>query len=243
MKVLEVKNISKKIGDKKIIDNVSFEINSSSIIGLVGNNGAGKTSILKAITGLYRIDSGSIKICGIDAIKDSFDTLKHIGASVEENCFYEFLNGYENLIIYSNSSNVDKIIDFIGLRDTIYKKVSTYSLGMKQRLSLGIALVNNPDIIILDEPTNGLDPKGIIELRNKLLSLKENGKSVLICSHNLSELEKICDEILFIKDGKIIDKVLPKKIKDSLESIYSKIEREYENKKYLCWIKKDIQKE
>lgn len=234
MKVLEVKNISKKIGNKIVIDNVSLSVNSGTIVGLIGDNGAGKSSIMKAITSLIRIDKGSIKICGTEIHEDAYECLKHVGASIEESYFYDFLNGYENLKIYSNRNNFDDIIDFIGLRDSIHKKVKTYSLGMKQRLSLGIALVNDPDLIILDEPTNGLDPKGIIDLRNKLITLKQCGKAIIICSHLLSEVEKICDEIYFIKDGKIIDKLLPKKVNKDLEEVYSKINMAYENKKYLC---------
>lgn len=234
MRILEVNNISKSIGNKKIIDNVSFSIDSGTIIGLVGNNGVGKSSILKAITGLFRIDEGSITINGYNLNKEAFEALSKVGSSIEESAFYDFLSGYDNLFIYCNEKEINSIVEFIGLKDSIFKKVGEYSLGMKQRLSLGIALANNPDLIILDEPTNGLDPKGIIELRNKLIELKKNGKAIIVSSHILSELDKLCDQILFINEGKIIKSIIPKKEKDSLENIYSKIEKEYYEKKYLC---------
>ena len=144
-------------------------------------------------------------------------------------------NNSEITPIYSeNQRALQNTIEFIGLEKDIFKKVSTYSLGMKSRLSLGIALINNPDLIILDEPTNGLDPKGIIELRNKLLSLKKNRKAIIISSHLLSEIEKICDEIYFVKDGMIIEKVIVKSQKDNLEDIYNRVEKEYYEEKYLC---------
>lgn len=236
MKILEVNNISKSLGNKKIINNVSFDLNSGKIIGFVGNNGAGKTSIFKAITGLFRIDEGSIKINGYDVTTEPFEALNHVGATIENNEFYDFLSGYDNLYIYSeNKELLRKTIEFIGLKNDIFKKVKTYSLGMKARLSLGIALVNNPDLILLDEPTNGLDPSGIIELRNKLLKLKRDGKSIIISSHILSEIEKVCDEIFFIRDGTIVRNVVVSKVSESLESLYSKVESEYDEEKYLCW--------
>lgn len=235
MNILEVSNISKTISNKRLINDVSFSICEGKIIGLVGNNGAGKSSILKAITGLFRIDDGKIVINGYDLSKEPFEALKCVGATIENNEFYDFLSGYDNLYIYSeNQRALQNTIEFIGLEKDIFKKVSTYSLGMKSRLSLGIALINNPDLIILDEPTNGLDPKGIIELRNKLLSLKKNRKAIIISSHLLSEIEKICDEIYFVKDGMIIEKVIVKSQKDNLEDIYNRVEKEYYEEKYLC---------
>ena len=238
MNILEVSNISKTISNKRLINDVSFSVCEGKIIGLVGNNGAGKSSILKAITGLFRIDDGKIVINGYDLSKEPFEALKCVGATIENNEFYDFLSGYDNLYIYSeNQRALQNTIEFIGLEKDIFKKVSTYSLGMKSRLSLGIALagtlVSNPKVIILDEPTNGLDPKGIIELRSKLLSLKKNRKAIIISSHLLSEIEKICDEIYFVKDGMIIEKVIVKSQKDNLEDIYNRVEKEYYEEKYL----------
>lgn len=234
MEILKIDNISKSFNNKKIIDNVSLNIDSGTIVGLVGKNGAGKSSLMKAITGLIEVDAGSITVCGIDVKSDRKDALRHIGATIENNDFYEFLTGYENLRTFTECSrNLNEIIEYVGLKKDINKKVSTYSLGMKTRLSLAIVLANNPDILILDEPTNGLDPNGIIELRNKLLSLKKQGKVIIISSHMLDEINKICDEIIFINDGKIIKKVNASK-KLNLESLFSNIEKEYYEERYLC---------
>lgn len=226
MYLLEVNDVSKTIGKKKILENVSFNLKKGKVLGLIGNNGAGKSSLLKAITGLYRIDTGYIGINGLDLTKEPFEALKHVGATIENNEFYDFLSGYDNLYIYSdNKDDIFNTASFVGIKEVMNKKVKTYSLGMKTRLSLAIALINNPDLIILDEPTNGLDPSGVIEFRNKILTLKESGKGILISSHILSDLEKICDDVIFIDSGRIIRHINNSSHKCSLEKIYKEIER------------------
>ena len=202
--VIDVKNISKTIGKNKLINDISFNIDEGTIVGLVGRNGAGKTTLMKCLTGLLDVDTGSVNICSYDMKNERDYALKHIGASIEMPMFYPDLTGYENLNAFSESkSSIAYVIEYIGLKNEIFKKVRVYSLGMKARLMIGMTLLNNPELIILDEPTNGLDPKGIIELRNILIRLKEEGKTIIISSHILSEIEKICDEIYFICGGDI----------------------------------------
>lgn len=226
MHLLEVNDVSKSIGKKKILNNINFKLDRGKVIGLVGNNGAGKSSLLKVITGLYRADEGNISINGFNLNKEPFEALKYVGATIENNEFYDFLSGYDNLYIYSDSRvDIFNVASFVGIKDVINKKVKTYSLGMKTRLSLGIAIINDPDLIILDEPTNGLDPSGVIEFRNKILKLKDQGKGIIISSHILSDLEKICDEVIFIDSGKIIKNVNNRNHRVSLEEIYKNIER------------------
>ena len=235
MNVIDVRNISKTIGKSKLIKDISFKIESGNIIGLVGRNGAGKTTLMKCLTGLLEVETGSINICTYDINKEKSSALKHVGASIEMPMFYPELTGYDNLSAFSeNKKNIAYVIEYIGLKNDILRKVGTYSLGMKARLMVGIALLNNPELLILDEPTNGLDPSGIIELRNILCRLKDEGKTIIISSHILSEIEKMCDEIFFICGGEIFQKV---KIGDKnvdLEKIYNEVERKYDEKRYLC---------
>lgn len=207
-KILEVKNLTKIIGKRKILDDISFTINEGSIIGLVGKNGAGKSTLLKTIVGLYHIDKGEIIINNFDLKKNYDKAIENIGCLIEEPSMYDYLTGEENLNIFRlmlknvSEERVKEIVKLVSLEGSIYKKLKTYSLGMKQRLGLANALLNNPKILILDEPTNGLDALGIIDLRNFLKSLKNT--TIIISSHNLSEIENICNEVIFIDKGKII---------------------------------------
>jgi ABC-2 type transport system ATP-binding protein len=210
MNILEVNHISKSFSGKKILDNISFSISEGEIVGFVGPNGAGKTTTIRLITNLIHSDKGNVSICGCDLIKEREKALSNAAAIIENPSLYTFLSGFDNIDFIRKINNiskekVNKIIEFIGLSDRINDKVKKYSLGMKQRLALGICLLTEPKLLILDEPTNGLDPSGTLELRKILVSLtKENKTSILISSHILSEIEKICDKIIFIKDGKII---------------------------------------
>ncbi len=205
-----VENLTKVINNKKIIDNISFNIRKGHIVGLVGPNGAGKSTLLKIMTGLCKIDTGNVYYNGI-SLKDNFEqAIKNVGCIIENPDMYKNLSGKDNLelfrLMFKNVSekNLKDIVSLVNLEKDIGKKFKTYSLGMKERLGIAASLLGNPNILILDEPTNGLDPIGIKKLRNIIKSLK--GVTVLISSHLLSEIENICDEVIFINNGKIIER-------------------------------------
>ncbi len=209
-KVLEVSNLYKSFGKRKILQNINFDIYEGDIVGLIGPNGAGKTTLIKTILNLYKADSGNVKICGFDTKKNLEEALSKIGCIIENPDMYQNLSGRRNLQITSLINNlkdkdyINSMIKFVKLEDRIDDKVKKYSLGMKQRLGLANALIKKPKLLILDEPTNGLDPLGIKELREILKKIsREENMSILISSHILSEVENICDRILIIDDGKI----------------------------------------
>jgi ABC-2 type transport system ATP-binding protein len=203
-------NIVKKYGNKTIIDNLSLTVESGQVYGFLGPNGAGKTTTIKMIVGLISIDSGSIKINDLDIVKDHKKAMKNVGAIVENPDLYDYLSGMENIKLYARLRNVkksriDEVIELVDLKARINDKVKKYSLGMKQRLGLAVALLHKPKLLILDEPTNGLDPAGIKKLRDTLKELahKEN-ITVFVSSHMLSEMQLMCDEVAIIAGGKII---------------------------------------
>lgn len=236
-KILEVKNLSKSFGKRKVLKNITFDIYEGDIVGLIGPNGAGKTTLIKTILSLYKKDTGSVKICGYDNKKDLEEALSKTGSIIENPDLYQNISGRKNLKITAlindikDKEYVEKMIKFVKLEDRIDDKVKKYSLGMKQRLGLANALIKRPKLLILDEPTNGLDPLGIKELRGILRKIsREENMSILISSHILSEVENICDRILIIDEGKVnsefgIEEVKYKNI--SLEEEYfSKTEKD-----------------
>ena len=210
--ILEVKNLHKNIGKKEILKDISFTVNEGEILGFIGPNGAGKTTAIKLILGLQSISSGSIYINGYSIKKEFTKAIERVGAIVENPDMYMYLTGLENLKLntrmYKNISKdrIEEVIKIVGLENRINDKVSKYSLGMRQRLGIAIALLHKPNLLVLDEPNNGLDPEGIRDLRNllKKLSIEEN-IAVLISSHNLSEIENLCSDISVISKGKIIE--------------------------------------
>lgn len=223
--ILELKNVSKTMGKKKAVDNVSFTVNSGEIFGFLGPNGAGKTTTIKMITGLLSIDEGEIFIGGKNVKNDFEGALKNVGGIIENPEMYGYLSGKDNLNIYGkmhgtvSKDRIDETVKMVKLENRINDKVKKYSLGMRQRLGVAQALLHKPKLLILDEPTNGLDPVGIKELRDNLRELAENeGLAVLVSSHLLSEMELMCDRVGIIDNGKIIDirslKDIKKKSKD-----------------------------
>ena len=209
--ILEIKNVSKKIGKKQILKDITLEVKQGEIFGFVGPNGAGKTTLIKTMLGLYKQDSGSITINGFN-IKTEFEkAMENIGAIIENPEMYDYLSGKDNLKIYKMIGNVsdealEEIIKTVKLENRINNKVKTYSLGMRQRLGLAQALISNPKLLILDEPTNGLDPIGIKELRELLKKIsKEKNIPVFVSSHILSEIELMCDRIAIIDGGSLIE--------------------------------------
>ncbi|MDU1412947.1 MAG: ABC transporter ATP-binding protein [Clostridium sp.] len=211
-KVLELNNVSKIMGNKKIVDNISFHINEGEIFGFLGPNGAGKTTTIKMITGLLKIDEGDIFINGKNVKKNFEEALSKVGGIIENPEMYGYLTGRENLELYGrmhgqvSKERLEETISLVKLENRIDDKVKKYSLGMRQRLGLAQALLHKPKLLILDEPTNGLDPVGIKELRDTLRNLAATeGLAVLVSSHLLSEMELMCDRFGIIDNGKIID--------------------------------------
>ena len=215
MNVLEIKGLRKKLGKREIIKGIDLELKEGEILGFLGPNGAGKTTTIRMIVGLINPDSGEIKICG-ESLKNKKKALKNVGAVVENPELYKYLSGRENLMQIARirgvaKEEVNELINLVGLEDRINEKVSKYSLGMKQRLGLAAALIGNPKLLILDEPTNGLDPSGIIDFREVVKkAVREKGISVFISSHILSEVQNLCHRVVFVNHGvvKAIDCLL-----------------------------------
>jgi ABC-2 type transport system ATP-binding protein len=210
-KVLELKGVFKKRGKVQVLKDIAFSINAGEICGLVGKNGAGKTTLIKIITSMLFPDEGEIIIEGKDLKTEREKALKNIGAIVEKPEFYGYMTGRQNLNYIAGmmesvtKDKIEDVIKYSKLGSKIDKKVKTYSLGMKQRLGLAQALMGRISLLILDEPTNGLDPIGVVELKNTIKILaEEKGVSVLISSHILSEIESICTKVVFIDEGKIV---------------------------------------
>ncbi|MDZ5719588.1 ABC transporter ATP-binding protein [Bacillus inaquosorum] len=210
--VLELKNVTKNIRGRTIIDHLSFTIREGEVFGFLGPNGAGKTTTIRMMVGLMKLSQGDVFICGQSIKKDYAKAIKHIGAIVENPELYKFLSGYKNLQQYARmvkgvtKEKIDKVVELVGLTDRIHDKVKTYSLGMRQRLGLAQCLLHDPKVLILDEPTNGLDPAGIREIRDHLKKLtRERGMAVIVSSHLLSEMELMCDRIAILQKGKLID--------------------------------------
>ncbi len=211
-KVLECRNLNKKIGKKQILKDVSLEVDSGDILGFIGPNGAGKTTTIKLILGLQSITSGEVYINGYNIQTQFEKAIEKVGTIVENPDLYMYMSGYENLKIIGNlyrnvdENRIQEVIKLVGLQNRINDKVSKYSLGMRQRLGIAQAILNNPNLLILDEPTNGLDPEGIKQLRDLLVNLAKKDKmAIVISSHNLSELENFCTKIAIIQKGEIID--------------------------------------
>ena len=231
MKILECKNLKKSFGKKKVIKDVSFFVEEGDILGFIGPNGAGKTTTIKLILGLQRLDEGTVLINSFDIKKNFVKAIERVGTIVENPDMYMYLSGRKNLELvrhlYKNitEERIDEVIKIVGLDKRIDDKVSKYSLGMRQRLGIAQAILHHPNLLILDEPTNGLDPEGIVELRNLLKKLaKEEKMGILISSHNLMELESFCNKVCIIQNGEIIEqnniKELKKKMSNSFYHFY-----------------------
>ena len=210
--ILKCDNLHKSFRKKEILKGVSLNVSSGDILGFIGPNGAGKTTTIKLILGLQKIGSGSVAINGFDIKKNFEKAISKVGAIIENPDLYMYLSGYDNLKLianlYSNvdKSRIDEVVKLVGLENRINDKVGKYSLGMRQRLGVAQAILHKPNLLILDEPTNGLDPEGIRDLRNLLVKLaKEENMGILISSHNLAELESFCNKVCIIKNGVIVE--------------------------------------
>lgn len=209
MSVLEVNNVYKSLGKREVIKGINFSVEEGEIFGFLGPNGAGKTTTIKMIVGLIHPDKGSISIDGADILKDGNKARAKLGAVVENPEMYNYLSGMANLKMIAEVRKIPKqdildIVELVDLSRRIDDKVGKYSLGMKQRLGLACALLGKPKLLILDEPTNGLDPSGIIDFRNIVKNaVKELQTSVFISSHILSEVQQLCTRVAFINHGEI----------------------------------------
>lgn len=209
-KLLEIKNLKKSYNGKRVLDIDSLEIEESSIYGLIGKNGAGKSTLMKIVLGLVKKDDGMIKVFGQELnSKNQKEFNRNLGALIENPSFYDHLTGYENLEIICKlkgikKDEIKKTLDLVGLNNVGKKKSREYSLGMKQRLGIAMALIGSPKLLILDEPINGLDPQGIEEMRNLFRNIVRNSStSILISSHILDEIEKISTHIGILKEGNL----------------------------------------
>lgn len=229
MDILKINGVFKKINNQNLLENITLNVKKGEIFGLLGPNGAGKTTLLKMLVGLYKVSKGTILINDIDISINREKALMKIGALIESPDMYEHMTGYANLKAVARlhhhikDSTINEIVEFVNLNDAIHSKVKTYSLGMKQRLGIARAMLHNPDILILDEPTNGLDPQGIYELRVQLKKMVEEGKTVIISSHLISEMQLLCDRVAIIQDGslvKILDVHHLNDIDDSISVTY-----------------------
>ncbi|MBF1049214.1 ABC transporter ATP-binding protein [Peptostreptococcus sp.] len=222
--IICVDGLIKEYAGIKVVDGVSFSVNKGEIYGLLGRNGAGKTTIMKILLGLANPTSGKVSILGKDmSVNSEKKVLKKVGCIIENPGFYSNLTGTENLEIFAklrglDQDSVKKALELVNLPYKDKKIFSKYSLGMKQRLAIANAIMHNPEILVLDEPTNGLDPIGIAEVRELLKKFKESGISILISSHILSELENVADRISIIDFGKMIEEINMKEWKNKQNS-------------------------
>jgi ABC-2 type transport system ATP-binding protein len=210
--IIKVSNVSKYFKDIKAVDNLSFSINEGDIYGFLGQNGAGKSTTIRMLLTLIEPTNGEIEIFGMNLRTNRKEILRKVGAVIERPDLYKYLTAYENVSLFAKMSGIkiprNKLLaqlEQVGLAERAHSKVKTYSLGMKQRLGIAVALVNDPQLVILDEPTNGLDPQGIADVRNLILHLsKHQGRTVLVSSHLLSEIELIANRMLIVDKGKKI---------------------------------------
>ncbi len=210
--VLKIEHLSKTFGKREILHDISFETYEGEIFGFLGPNGAGKTTTIKIAAGLLRLDEGEIYIAGHSVKKNFEEAMACVGGIVENPEFYKYMSGLDNLRLFANirdgitEERIKEVVHLVGLDNRIKDKVGKYSLGMRQRLGVAQAILHRPKLLILDEPTNGLDPAGIKELRDVLKKISHNeGVSVLVSSHLMSEMEMMCDRVGVIVNGALVD--------------------------------------
>ena len=219
--IIQVSSLCKKFGDITAVDDLSFTVNQTDVYGFLGQNGAGKSTTIRMLLTLIAPSSGEIKLFDMDLRTHRKEILRQVGAVIERPDMYKYLTGYENLEIFARMNAVDSSrkalmeqLEMVGLADRALSKVKTYSQGMKQRLGIAVALVHNPQLVILDEPTNGLDPQGIADMRNLILHLsRHRNKTVLVSSHLLTEIEQIATRMIIIDKGK-------KMVEGSVEELF-----------------------
>jgi ABC-2 type transport system ATP-binding protein len=210
--VVRMQGVTKRIGKRTIIDGLTLDVPTGEVFGFLGPNGSGKTTTIRMMVGLMSMTAGEIMISGHSIRTEYEKAIRHVGAIVENPEMYKYLTGYQNLLHFARMipgitrQRIDEVVDLVGLKTRINDKVKTYSLGMRQRLGVAQAIMHKPSLLILDEPTNGLDPAGIRELRDYLRQLaRAEGITVFVSSHLLAEMELMCDRVAIIQSGKLID--------------------------------------
>lgn len=238
-------NVTKEFKNKAVLKGVSFNIEAGDIYGLIGENGAGKTTFLKLIVNLLKPTSGNIQVLGKEIKKDSYDYLRNMGALIDEPVFYKKLTLYENFKVHCeylgfyDEEKLENVLRRIGLHNKKDRKIKELSFGEKQRLAIAYALITEPELLILDEPTNGLDPIAIVELREILLKLnREFNTTIIISSHAINELETLVNKVMFLKNGEIVEDGLLEEIKEKC-SVYIEIEVE-DSSKALAILEKEL---
>ncbi|MCM1989928.1 ABC transporter ATP-binding protein [Oceanirhabdus seepicola] len=232
--VLKLSGVHKTFKNKKVIEGLNMEVKKGEIYGFLGENGAGKTTTLKMIMGLLKVDKGNINVLNNEMNNKSRKIFCRIGGIIEAPVFYDDLSGLMNLKLHGNlfggfkEEKYMELLELVGIKDSAKTKVKKYSLGMKQRLGIARALVNDPELLILDEPSNGLDPKGMRDVREILKKLSKEGKTIIISSHLLGDIEKVCTKIGIIARGKIVregsvDKLLDENNNENLEEYFLKL--------------------
>ena len=249
-KILSFKNINKRYGKILALDNVSFDVSSNSIHGILGPNGSGKSTFMRILSGLIKSYNGSILLKDVEISKKLNDHLNSFGFMIEEPSFYEFLSAEENLKIFSRMHNCDfrsikNSLERVDLSAWSKTTVKNFSYGMKQRLGIAQAILHNPDILILDEPNNGLDPKGISEMNKLIKSLQSEGKTICISTHILNDVEQLCDTVCILKKGKLILNSSMKELMEQSELLsiesnqINKVEEYLDNNDYRIVRKSD----
>lgn len=238
-------NVTKEFKNKTVLKGVSFNIEAGDIYGLIGENGAGKTTLLKLIVNLLKPTSGNIQVLGKEIKKDSYDYLRNIGALIDEPVFYKKLTLYENFKVHCeylgfyDEEKLESVLKRVGLHNKKGRKIKELSFGEKQRLAIAYALITEPELLILDEPTNGLDTIAIVELREILLKLnREFNTTIIISSHAINELETLVNKVMFLKNGEIVEDGLLEEIKEKC-SVYIEIEVE-DYSKALAILEKEL---
>ncbi|KRE93408.1 ABC transporter ATP-binding protein [Paenibacillus sp. Soil766] len=208
--VLSVNKLKKSIKNKEIIKGISFDVYAGEIFGFLGPNGSGKTTTIRMLVDLIRPTEGTIQICGFDVHKEHDEAMRKVGCIVENPELYSYLTGWENLEHFArmlpdvDENRIREVVEIVSMDARIHDKVRTYSLGMRQRLGIAQALLGRPSLLILDEPTNGLDPQGIKEMREFIQRLAADGLSLFVSSHLLSELQQMCHRVAIISHGEVI---------------------------------------
>ena len=238
-------NVTKEFKNKAVLKGVSFNIEAGDIYGLIGENGAGKTTLLKLIVNLLKPTSGNIQVLGKEIKKDSYDYLRNIGALIDEPVFYKKLTLYENFKVHCeylgfyDEEKLENVLIRVGIHNKKDRKIKELSFGEKQKLAIAYALITEPELLILDEPTNGLDPIAIVELREILLKLnREFNTTIIISSHAINELETLANKVMFLKNGEIVEDGLLEEIKEKC-SVYIEIEVE-DSSKALAILEKEL---
>ncbi|OWP56963.1 MAG: hypothetical protein B2I17_03225 [Thermoplasmatales archaeon B_DKE] len=214
MTSIDIKGISKNYGSIAALKNVNLSLNSNGCIGLLGPNGAGKTTLMKLITNIIKPSTGEVLINGTNVSADPSIALRTVGSIIEQPEFYTYLTAYETMMFVCRikggtkefcTSEIDRVSNITEVKNFLNRKTGTYSRGMKQRLALAVALINNPDVIILDEPTFGLDPRGMADIRRTLNKIREERRSIILLStHLISEVKELCDRVIIIDEGSIV---------------------------------------